>query len=145
MAITEMWIEQGQEWLLEVPGFRCFSKIREGGKRGGGVVLLIKDSITAAERQFEEDLTTEVVWAEVRNRKGAVTLLGVFYRPPNSNRDVEEKIAKQILDRCGSHRVVVMGDFNFPNIDWNLYNSNSLDGVSFCPVCAGGFPDTICG
>ena len=72
--------------------------------------MLIKDSLTAAERQFEGDLPTEVIWAEVRNRKGAVTLLGVFYRPPNSNRDVEEEIAKQIMDRCGGHRVVVMGD-----------------------------------
>jgi len=50
---------------------------REGGKRGGDVALLIKDSITAAERQFEEDLSTESVWVEVRNRKGAV-ILGIF-------------------------------------------------------------------
>jgi len=62
---------------LEFPGFRCFSKIREGGKRGGGVALLIKDSITAAERQFEEDLATEIVWAKVRNRKGAVVRTSV--------------------------------------------------------------------
>ena len=85
VAISETWIEQGQEWVLQVPGFRCFSKIREGGKRGGGVALLVKDSITVAERTFNEDLSTEVVWAEVRNRKGELTLLGVFYRPPKSS------------------------------------------------------------
>ena len=78
VAILETWIEQGQEWLLQVPGFRCFSKIGEGGKRGGGVALLVKDSITVAERTFDEDSSTEVVWAEVRSRKGEVTLLGVF-------------------------------------------------------------------
>ena len=50
VAISETWIEQGQEWLLQVPGFRCFSKLREGGKRGGGVALLVKDSITVVER-----------------------------------------------------------------------------------------------
>ena len=77
-AITETWLEQGQEWLVEVPGYRCFSRSREGGKRGGGVALLIKDTLTAAVRQFEEDLPTEVIWVEVRNRKGAVTLLGRF-------------------------------------------------------------------
>jgi len=41
VAIMETWIAQGQEWLLEVPGYRCFKNNREGGKRGGGVALLI--------------------------------------------------------------------------------------------------------
>ena len=139
VAITETWVEQGQEWLLEVPGYRCFSKCREAGKRGGGVALLIKDSLSAAERHFEGDLQTEVIWAEVRNRKGAVTLLGVYYRPPNSNREVEEEIAKQIMDRCGGHRVVIVGDFNFPNIDWNLCRSNSSDGAVFVQCVQEGF------
>jgi len=66
-------------------------------------------------------------------------LFGVFYRPPNSDKDVEENVAKQILDRCGSHMVVVIGDFNFPNIDWNLYNSNSLDGAVFVQCVQEGF------
>jgi len=36
VAITETWIAQGQEWILEVPGFRCLKKNSEDGKRGGG-------------------------------------------------------------------------------------------------------------
>ena len=97
-----------------------------------------------AERKFDEDSSTEVVWAEVRNRKGEVTLLGVFYRPPKSSRDGEERIAKMILDRSDNNRIVVMGNFNFTNIDWKRYSSNTLDGSVFCPMCAGGFPDTVC-
>ena len=46
-----------------------------------------------------EGLSTESLWVEVRNRKGSITLLGVFYRPHNSNRDVEGQIRKQILER----------------------------------------------
>ncbi|XP_067904856.1 uncharacterized protein [Heterodontus francisci] len=79
------------------------------------------------------------MWVEVRNRKGAVALLGVFYRPPNSNRDTEEQIGRQILERCRSNRVVVMGDFNFPNIDWNLLSANSLDGADFVRCVQEGF------
>jgi len=52
VASTETWMEPGQQWLLEVSGLRCFNKIREVGKRGGGVALLIKDSITSAERSL---------------------------------------------------------------------------------------------
>jgi len=102
--------------------------------------LLIRDNITAAEREVVEDgLSIESLWVEVRNRKGAVTLLGVFYRPPNSNRDVEEQIGRQILDKCRSNRVVVMGDFNFPSIDWNHLSAYSLDGADFVRCVQEGF------
>jgi len=55
VAISETWIAQGQEWLMQVPGFKCFSKIREGGKRVGGVALLVKDCITVVERMLDDD------------------------------------------------------------------------------------------
>jgi len=29
VAITETWLAQGQEWLTDVPSYRCFDKIRE--------------------------------------------------------------------------------------------------------------------
>ena len=29
VAISETWIVQGQEWLLQVPGFRCFNRVQE--------------------------------------------------------------------------------------------------------------------
>ena len=36
-----------------------------------------------------------------------------------------------ILDRSESNRVVVMGDFNFTNIDWKRYCSGTLEGSVF--------------
>ena len=54
-----------------MPGFRCFKRDRDGGKRGGGVALLIRDSVMAAEKMDTmEGLSTESLWMEVRNRKG---------------------------------------------------------------------------
>ena len=123
-----------------MPGFKCFRRDREGGKRGGGVALLIRDSVTAVEKvDAMEGLSTESLWVEVRNRKWSLTLLGVFYRPPNSDRDVEERIGKQILERCNNNRVGVMGDFNFPNIDWNLPKARGLDGEEFVRCVQEGF------
>ena len=60
VAITETWMTQGQDWILQVPGFKCFRRDREGGKRGGGVALLIRDSVTAVEKvDAMEGLSTE--------------------------------------------------------------------------------------
>ena len=46
-------------------------------------------------------------------------MLGVYYRRPNSQREIEEQICRQILERCKNNRIVVVGDFNFPYIDWD--------------------------
>uniref|UniRef100_A0A4W3GAF0 Coiled-coil domain-containing protein n=1 Tax=Callorhinchus milii TaxID=7868 RepID=A0A4W3GAF0_CALMI len=32
-------------------------------------------------------------------------------------KEIEEQICNQIADRCKANRVVIMGDFNYPNID----------------------------
>ncbi|XP_062901339.1 uncharacterized protein LOC134345105 [Mobula hypostoma] len=115
-------------------------KVIERGKRGGGVALLVRDTITATERVGNvAGSSFESVWVEVRNRKGAVTLLGGFYRPPGSSRDTEEQIGRQILERCKNNRVVIMGDFNFPNIDWHLISSKGLDGAEFVKCVQDGF------
>ncbi|XP_059801229.1 uncharacterized protein LOC132378374 [Hypanus sabinus] len=140
VVTTNTWMAQGQEWLLQVPGFRCFRKGREGGKRNGGLALLIRHSVTAAMKvDIMEGLYTESLWVEVRNRKGSITLLGVFCRPPNSNRDIEEQIGKQILEICNNNRVVMMEDFNFPNSDWHLPGAKGLDGVEFVRCVQEGF------
>jgi len=39
------------------------------------------------------------LWVELKDKKGAATLLGVYYRPPDSQRDTEEQICAQLW-RC---------------------------------------------
>ena len=58
-------------------------------------------------------------------------MLGVYYRPPNCQREIEEQIWRQILARCKTHRLVVVGDFNFPHIDWNSFSARGVDGAEF--------------
>ena len=85
MAITETWRKERQDWQLSIPGFRFFRQDREGDKRGGGVALLIREKVTAKQR--EDTLVgscSEAIWVELRNRSGTITLLGLCYRPPNS-------------------------------------------------------------
>jgi len=50
IAITETWLREGQDWQLNVPGYRCYRKDRTG-KRGEGVAFLIRENITAVLRR----------------------------------------------------------------------------------------------
>jgi len=115
VAVTETWLKEGQDWQLNIPGFTCFRQDRGGCKRGGGVALLVKENITAVLRKdISEGSGSKAIWAELRNRKGAVTMLGVYYRPPNSQQVIEEQICRQILERCQNNEVVVVGILTFP-------------------------------
>jgi len=46
ITITATWLREGQDWQLNVPGYKCFKRDRGGCKRGGCVALLVKDNIT---------------------------------------------------------------------------------------------------
>eukprot|EP00061_Rhincodon_typus_P004185 g21947.t1 len=123
-----------------IPGYRCFRRDREGGKRGGGVALLVKEDITAALKEGTvEDSRSEAIWAELRNRKGAGTVLGLSCRPPNGEREIEAQRCGRITERCRSNRAVVAGDFNFPNVGWDSLRVRGLDGAEFVRSIQEGF------
>eukprot|EP00061_Rhincodon_typus_P009258 g32627.t1 len=58
-------------------------------------------------------------------------MLGIYYGPPNSQQEIEERIRRQFLERCKKSRVVVVGDFNFPYIDWDTIHTRGLDVAEF--------------
>ena len=63
--------------------------------------------------------------------KGVLTLIGVYYRPPNGECELEVQMCKEIADICSKHKVVIVGDFNFPHVDWEAHSVKGLDGVEF--------------
>ena len=71
IGITETWLREGQDWQLNVPGYRYYRKDRTGGKRGGGVAFLILENSTAVLKwENSEGLLTEKYRVELRNKKG---------------------------------------------------------------------------
>jgi len=92
-AITETWVSEGQDMQLNVPGYRCDRKDRTGCKSGGRVAFLIRENITAVLRgNISEDSPTESIWVELKNKKGEITLRGLYYRPPNSQQDIVRRL-----------------------------------------------------
>lgn len=66
-----------------------------------------------------------------KNKKGASSLTGLYYGPLSSKQKIEEQICSQVIQRCESNRFVLVGNFNFPNIDWDLLSVKGLDGPQF--------------
>jgi len=98
---------------------------------GGGVILYVDETLNAS--QCHPMTSTEFndsVWCKVNSGENEKILIGVCYRCTASNDDNNEKLL-QLLDSVsnikGISHILIMGDFNYPEIDYNSAMSNSSD------------------
>ena len=70
------------------------------GRRGGGVLLYIKDTIPAYEVQLHDEADcNEAIWCKLVTGHTTV-IIGVVYRYPNITRQNNEKIHNAISEVC---------------------------------------------
>ena len=120
MGISETWLNESISYSeMSIEGYTLLRRDRNevNKKRGGGVALYLKDEINVIQREdiFEANFT-ESIWCTI-NCKGMKTLLGVCYRPPDSLK-VNDEALFSLLNRVSCEKVIVMGDFNFPELSW---------------------------
>ncbi len=118
--VTETWLTKNilDNEILACNDFNIFRKDRQTS-RGGGVLLAVKSSLFCSIKQVDVSTELEFVCCEVTTNDGKF-LLASCYRPPSSNFSwcVEFSELLQHL-RDVYDELVIAGDFNFPNIDWN--------------------------
>ncbi|GAB0202998.1 hypothetical protein GRJ2_002765400 [Grus japonensis] len=62
---------------------------------------------------------TESLWVRIKGRAGAGDIIaGVCYRPPDQGDQADEALYRQVGAASRSQALVLMGDFNHPNICW---------------------------
>ena len=100
-----------------IPGYSLF--INSPVHRG--VLIYIKVNLDAQEcTELNENTFDESVWIYFKDKDGLKILLGCIYKSPNTTKENEEKLLKLLNNKAINtfDRVCIMGDFNFPNIDW---------------------------
>ena len=115
ICITESWTNETiGDAEINFSGYTLFRKDRKN-RVGGGVLLYVRNNIKAVHRTDLENEVCEVVWCELQDGKER-TLIGVCYSPScNVNEDNELfKMLGNVRDR----NTIVVGDFNFGEIDW---------------------------
>ena len=118
IGLTETWFDTGKAATCTLNGYHSEHSHRVG-KTGGGASLFLKPGISYKTRKdlcMVEDYI-ETVFVEISN-SCLVTdkniVVGVVYRPPDSNRDsflTKMKVILQKLD-ASSKQCRIMGDFN---------------------------------
>ena len=130
IGITETWASNDiTDAELGLEGYAMFRKDRMG-RRGGGVLLYIKENIPAYEVQLQEEADcNEAIWCKLVTGHTTVTI-GVVYRCPNITRQNNEKIHNAISE-VSKGDCIIMGDFNHGNIKWDSLQSTGVEDQRF--------------
>ena len=116
IGVTESWATDTIfDSELHLDTYHVFRCDRNTGNRGGGVLLYVKEDLNPTEYNTNT-VYGEQVWCHIGD-----LLVGVCYRSSNSaivGHDNETNLMKVLREVCNKH-VLIMGDFNYPSIDWS--------------------------
>ena len=122
ISITESWANTAiTDAELGLTGYVMFRRDRIG-RRGGVVILYVKDSIQAYEIKLESEADyDEAVWCKIVSGNKKFTI-GLVYQSPNINKEDNTKIQNAIKE-VSKEECIIMGDFNHGHIQWKSVES----------------------
>ena len=134
IAITETWLNCN---ILdnEILSSEYNIHRRDRLRRGGGVLLAVKEGIRC-QRRLDLETDCEILWCELNlnSNPGLSYFVGVFYRPPDTDLIYLTELTNSLEKLPPSCKILLLGDFNLPNIEWTLVSPLQQDSLSdyFC-------------
>ena len=109
------------------------------GRKGGGVILYIKESIQAYEMKLEKDAECEeAVWCNIvtGNLKLTVELV---YRSPNISIEESEKVHNAINEVSKLDCIFMRNNFNYGHVRWPSLQSTGREDQEFLNLVQDSF------
>ena len=131
-AITETWLSEsifsGEILTSNYTIYRC-----DRSSRGGGVLLAVKDTIPSLLLPTSisnlEVLTVQIGIAQL------AIILCLVYIPPGSTVHTCEPLFNHLNELTNKYdSLLILGDFNIPDVNWNTLTATSLLSDSFCDL-----------
>uniref|UniRef100_A0A803JLD2 Reverse transcriptase domain-containing protein n=1 Tax=Xenopus tropicalis TaxID=8364 RepID=A0A803JLD2_XENTR len=119
IGITETWWDEKCDWAVNLNGYTLFRRDR-GIKKGGGVCLYVKSDLKPCNKDITNE-NVESLWVEISVglKVTKKMIIGVCYKPPRIDEGDEAQLLLQMEEASKLGQVVIMGDFNYPDIDWS--------------------------
>ncbi|KAK4824521.1 hypothetical protein QYF61_016101 [Mycteria americana] len=138
VAITETWWDDSHNWSAAMDGYKLFRRDRRG-RRGGGVALYVRERLDSLELDDGDD-RVECLWVRIRGKANkADIVVGVCYRPPNQDEETDELFYKQLGEASRSLALVLVGDFNMPDVCWKYNTAERKQSRRFLERVADNF------
>ena len=124
IGITETWARQEHnDAEFDIEGFQLYRKDNKSGY--GGVMMYVNNKMRATLcEELTSDEFEDSVWCRIDAGDNHGLLIGTVYRSPNSTEDNNDKLLKLMKEATeydSRMRMVIMGDFNLPEIDYENY------------------------
>ena len=138
VSICETWLNKSvkNKDILVRKEYKIFRKDRDIA-RGGGVFLAISNKLKCKRRKDVESKSpfhNEIIAAEIKQDNGKRIGIVSIYKPPDDLNfgfaDNLEHILKSLWAK-GLFELIVLGDFNFPEIQWDTGFPRNLGGLSY--------------
>ncbi|MES9974252.1 MAG: reverse transcriptase family protein, partial [Candidatus Thiodiazotropha sp.] len=133
LALSETWLtKEIEDGEINLPGY---SVLRSDCTRGraGGVALYYKQSMPAPLLIDHVDLPfVDQLWVQFPLRGHDAMLLGIIYRSPSSPTGSERALVEglqQLVCQNKSSHLLLLGDFNIPNVDWQRLRCSTNAGT----------------
>lgn len=113
-----------QQYKLE--GFELFSNVDDANV-GRGIGIYVADHLATKVNLVNMDSEyRDSIWLEMTTGAGGKVTLGCVYRSPSSTPDDDAKLHNMLgkLSSLNTAEVIIMGDFNHPDIDWETITTN---------------------
>ena len=109
-------------------------KDRDSGEKGGGVVIAVNSNTISVDQSSPADCI--IIWCNISHKSGSV-VVGSSYRPPYTSVNYLEQLElsmNNIKQLSGIDRKYVLlgGDFNLPDIDWEEGSVKSNPHAVYC-------------
>ena len=109
--------------------------VNDFGKNTRGILVYVRSDILYSEVNMDNEFE-EIVGMKLVLRNLQEVWVGIVYRSPNSLPENNARLFEFIRKVSEEHvRVVLIGDFNFPHINWNTWTvENGIEEKKFLEV-----------
>ncbi|XP_061196751.1 uncharacterized protein LOC133205026 [Saccostrea echinata] len=94
---------------------------------GRGLLLYVQDSLYAEEAKLSASFE-EQLFVKIKINSTDYFLVGLIYRSPSDNTEEKNECLRNLITEASKMKCkhyLIMGDFNYPNIDWDLLCTKS--------------------
>ncbi|CAF0811810.1 unnamed protein product, partial [Didymodactylos carnosus] len=138
VAVTETWLSRNiDNSKFLVSGYQPVIRRDRVGKRGGGILTLVRDDVQVKRLIPYEDQDFETLFLDLILHKSKTCLLAVCYRPDWVDHVKFNEHLSCVLHkvRSSTHRqydsIVIIGDFNAHSAKWCPTKPSTIEGDAF--------------
>ena len=129
IAITETWLSNnildGEVLPTNYTIYRC-----DRVSKGGGVLLAVKHDLPSVQLLLSSEI--ESIAVKITSNKSFIVC--VVYVPPVVDDTYYKHLSDLLFSLPLDENVLILGDFNLPDIDWDLLSGGTRFSSGFCDL-----------